>query len=110
VSTPGFGEAHGTGLFEQHGTLTLIVVIKLYPPVFVAPVMTATGEGLRLAPIDAQQRPEAIMLDLVNPAASPRRVSGEHGHLGRNERWHGRIARHGRLLGAQLGGVESSAG
>jgi hypothetical protein len=35
--------------------------------------MTATAEGLNLSTVDPQQCPEAVMLDLVNPAPSRRR-------------------------------------
>jgi hypothetical protein len=33
--------------------------------------MPATGEGTNVAPVDPQQSPEAIVLDLMNPAITP---------------------------------------
>jgi hypothetical protein len=51
--------------------------------------MAAAGEGLSLATVDAQERPETVMLDLVNPAAARRRLCRKYRNLGRNERRRG---------------------
>jgi len=72
--------------------------------------MAVLAEGLSLAAVDAQQCAKAVMFDLVNPAASGRRLGRQYrtGTWGAMNAGMGELRRIGASLGGRNGRVESA--